>query len=255
MRENFERALERVLLHEGGYVDHPRDPGGAINRGVTLETFRRFYGASMTKEDLKAMTDGQVRQLYKADYWDKCRCDDLPHGMDYVVFDQAAHSGPGRSVKWLQQGIGLKVDGEIGPWTITAASQCSPFRAIENMCEERLAFMKNIRNGESWMTFGKAWQRRVDDVRTHALALASDDPADAEPSLSGEKAPSVDYEIIRQGARGEWVRKLQGALDSEVDGIYGAETRDALKRFQGNAGLEVDGVAGRNTWRALGLIA
>ena len=247
MKENFENALERVLVHEGGYVDHPKDPGGATNRGVTLATFQRFYGKQMGKEDLKGISGEQIKHIYKMGYWDKCRCDDLPVGVDYVVFDQAVNSGPGRSAKWLQKAVGVPQDGGIGPVTLGAAGQCSPPRAVGDMCDERLGFMRRIGNGELWETFGRGWQRRVDGVRAHGLALAT--------GLSDAPEGIADYEIIRLGARGEWVRKLQKALGLEVDGIFGPDTQRALKAFQMDAGLDVDGIAGRNTWQALGLIA
>jgi len=259
MKENFENALGHVLVHEGGYVDHPKDPGGATNRGVTLETFRRFYGENMGKEDLKAITDEQLQHIYKTGYWDKCHCDDLPNGMDYVVFDQAVNSGPGRSAKWLQGAIGVPVDGGIGPQTLAAVNGCSPNRAVEDMCHERLGFMKRIKNGELWAVFGKGWQKRVDGVRAHGLALATGSGAELPPTPptgeDGELVPSVEYEIIRRGARGEWVTKLQEALDIDTDGMFGAGTEAALKAFQEEVGLEADGIAGRNTWQALGLIA
>ncbi|MBT8421007.1 MAG: peptidoglycan-binding protein [Gammaproteobacteria bacterium] len=254
MRKNFENALKRVLVHEGGYVDHPKDPGGATNKGVTLGTFQGFYGASMGKEDLKAITDEQLQHIYKTGYWDKCHCDDLPDGMDYVVFDQAVNSGPGRSAKWLQQVIGVPADGGIGPQTIEAAGRCSSNQAVEGMCDERLGFMKRIKNGELWATFGKGWQRRVDGVRAHGLALTTGEAVDIDDQEQ-EVTPSVDYEIVRLGAQGDWVSKLQEALDIDVDGTFGAGTEEALKAFQEEAGLDSDGIAGRNTWQALGLVA
>ena len=99
MKNNFKSSLKQVLIHEGGYVDHPRDPGGATNKGVTLKTFRRFYGKSQTKNDLKKITNKQLQKIYKKGYWDKCQCDELPAGVDYVAFDQAVNSGPGRSAR------------------------------------------------------------------------------------------------------------------------------------------------------------
>nr|VFJ43024.1 MAG: Predicted Peptidoglycan domain-containing protein [Candidatus Kentron sp. DK] len=251
MNKNFEDALGHVLVHEGGYVDHPKDPGGATNRGVTLATFQRFYGEGKGKEDLKAITGEQLRHIYRSGYWDKCRCDELPDGVDYVVFDQAVNSGPGRSAKWLQSAVKVPVDGGIGPRTLKAVNDSAYARTVETMCDERLGFMKRIRNGQLWAVFGKGWQRRVDGVRVHGLVLATGGAANDD----GEIVPSVDYEIIGLGSRGEWVRKLQEELEIGADGIFGAGTETALKAFQIDAGLEADGIVGRNTWRALGLIA
>ena len=173
MQKNFEDSLDHVLVHEGGYVDHPDDPGGATNKGVTIAVFREFYGESMTKDDLRNITDEQVQHIYKTGYWDKCKCDDLPDGVDYVVFDQAVNSGAGRSAKWLQAAVGADVDGAIGPQTIAATNARDANQVINDMCDERLAFMKRIKNGELWKTFGRGWQARVDGVREHGLELAA----------------------------------------------------------------------------------
>lgn len=133
MKNNFKTSLKHVLVHEGGYVDHPRDPGGATNKGVTLETFRRFYGNSKTKNDLKKITDKQLQKIYKKGYWDKCLCDELPKGVDYVAFDQAVNSGPRRSAKWLQAAVGVEVDGTIGEQTIEAILQQDSVTTINQM--------------------------------------------------------------------------------------------------------------------------
>ena len=258
MRENIQSSLKHVLVHEGGYVDHPQDPGGATNKGVTLAVFQHFFGSSMGKDDLRAITDEQLEIIYKTGYWDKCRCDDLPNGVDYVVFDQAVNSGPGRSAKWLQQVIGATVDGGIGPKTIAAALQSVPEQVINEMCDERLAFLRRIKNGALWETFGRGWQHRVEDVRTHGIRLATGVSGDLDQAPDPEDKgilPSVDYEIIRHGSRGNWVTMIQEALGIEADGIFGDGTEAALKEYQQEAGLTADGVAGRNTYQSLGLIA
>ncbi len=258
MQTNFASALKHVLVHEGGYVNHPKDPGGATNKGVTLAVFQGFYGASMGTDNLRTITDEQLAHIYKTGYWDKCQCDEFPNGVDYVVFDQAVNSGPGRSAKWLQAAVGVTVDGGIGPQTIAATRQASASQVINAMCDERLAFMKRIKNGALWETFGRGWQARVDGVREQGLRLATGAAASAEPLPDPEDQgilPSVDYEIVRRGSRGEWVTKLQEALGLEADGIFGPGTEAALKAHQQEEGLTADGVAGRNTYQSLGLIA
>jgi len=252
VQANFESSLEHTLVHEGGFSDHPKDPGGATNKGVTLAVFRRFFGADMTTEDLKAITDDQLQDVYKSGYWDKCRCDDLPDGVDYVVFDQAVNSGPGQSAKWLQGVVGVTVDGGIGPQTIAATARHDAAQAINGMCDERLSFMKRIRDGELWAAFGRGWQRRVDGVRRQGLALAGDG-AVSEPVDLGI-VPSVEFDVVRRGSRGPWVEKLQEALGIDADGIFGPGTEEALKAYQAAESLTADGVAGRSTYRSLGLI-
>ena len=253
MKNNFTDSLSHVLAHEGGYVDHPKDPGGATNKGVTPAVFQRYYGESMGKDDLNAITDEQLDHIYKTGYWEKYRCGDLADGLDYVVFDQAVNSGAGRSAKWLQTVVGVPVDGGIGPQTVAAARDNSALDLVNAMCDERLAFMKRLKNGELWETFGRGWQARVDGVRAHGTELATGTPTSPAPGPAAQ--PSVDYEIVRLGSRGEWVMKLQEALGTVADGIFGAGTEAALRAYQEDAGLTVDGVASRDTYQALGLVA
>jgi len=258
MQQNFARALQRVLVYEGGYVDHPQDPGGATNKGVTLAIFQRFYGASMTPEDLRAITDVQLEHIYKTGYWNTCQCDALPAGIDYVVFDQAVNSGPGQSAKWLQAALGVAVDGGLGPQTMAAAGQRDPVAAINAMCDARLAFLQRLRNGALWQTFGRGWQARVEGVRAAGLQLAAGaavSPGPVPVAADASLLPSVDYEIVRRGSHGVWVEKLQEALGLTVDGIFGPDTEAALQAYQREAGLTPDGVSGRKTYQALGLIA
>jgi lysozyme family protein len=257
MQKNFKNSLTHVLVHEGGYVDHPQDPGGATNKGVTLAVFQRFYGTSKGKDDLQAITNEQLEHIYKTGYWDKCRCDALPNGVDYVVFDQAVNAGPGRSAKWLQAVVGATVDGVIGPLTIAATWRHVPAQVINAMCDARLAFKKRIMNGDLWKTFGRGWQARVDGVREYGIRLATGTPASVDQMPDPEDPgmmPSVEYEIVRLGSRGDWVKKLQTALEIEADGIFDLGTEVALKAYQAEAGLTVDGVAGRKTYQSLGLV-
>lgn len=246
MNLNFESSLKHVLVHEGGYVDHPEDPGGATNKGVTLAVFRRYFG-ERTKDDLRAITDDQLRHIYKDGYWDKCQCDELPDGVDYVVFDQAVNSGPGRSARWLQGAVGAAVDGAIGPQTVAASTAADAEVVVNTMCDDRLEFLRGLR---TWDTFGRGWAARVGGVRAHGLVLATGQ-AQLTP---GSSVPSVDFDTVRRGSQGEWVERLQQALGITADGDFGPATERALIEFQETMGLQADGVAGRVTYRALGLV-
>ena len=110
---NFDRSLLLVLAHEGGWADHPKDPGGATMKGVTLATFRR-YRPGASKADLRNISDADLQRIYRDGYWNVIRGDDLPSGLDFAVFDYAVNSGPGRAAKHLQAVLGVPQDGKVG---------------------------------------------------------------------------------------------------------------------------------------------
>ncbi len=169
MRENFEYSLKNVLVHEGGWADHPQDPGGATMKGVTLNTFRRYYGSSKSKDDLRSISNDQLEHIYRTGYWDRSKCDDLPSGVDYAVFDAAVNSGPGRAARWLQAAVGADQDGGIGPATLGKVSAMDPKEMIGEMLDRRLRFLQGL---DTWPTFGKGWERRVEGVRQIAIKMA-----------------------------------------------------------------------------------
>lgn len=197
MHTNFEMVLPEVLKHEGGFVDHPRDPGGATNKGITIATFRAFVDPDGSVADLRALTTAQAGIVYKAQYWDKVKGDDLPSGLDYAVFDFAVNSGPSRAAKYLQRIVGVAQDGAIGAHTLAAVSRLDVEDLIQSLCDERLAFMKRIRGGSLWQTFGRGWQRRVDEVLAKALGmvdLIAPQIHEAEPDIP-EMAPMPEAPV------------------------------------------------------------
>jgi len=161
MKDNFEESLAHVLKSEGGYVDHPKDPGGATNLGTTKKVWEEWVGHEVTKDDIKALTVADVAPLYKARYWDKCRCDDLPHGVDFAVFDIAINSGPSRAAKFLQAACNVVADGAIGPATLAAVAKMDSSELAAKICDARLVFLQGL---PTWSTFGKGWGRRVAEV-------------------------------------------------------------------------------------------
>ena len=114
MKDNFDECLKMLLHHEGGYVNHPSDPGGETNLGVTKKVYQEWGGT----KDMKDLTVEDVAPIYKKNYWDRCKCDDLESGIDWVVFDWAVNSGTGRSAKAIQKICGAAQDGAIGPKTL-----------------------------------------------------------------------------------------------------------------------------------------
>lgn len=174
--DTFGRALSLVLKHEGGYVEHPRDPGGATNLGVTIGTLSAWLGRKATKADVKALKQADVAPIYRKNYWDACRGDDLPAGVDYAVFDFAVNSGVSRSVMALQRAVGVADDGKIGPVTLKAIRNTDPQVLIKRLCTDRLSFLTRL---STWKTFGKGWMSRVQGVEKEALKMAAAAPKKA----------------------------------------------------------------------------
>lgn len=167
---NFETCLKEVLKHEGGYVDHPSDPGGATNLGVTKRVWEEWVKCTVTKGEIKSLTPEMVKPLYRKRFWDACKCDDLPSGLDYAVFDIAVNSGSGRAAKFLQSAVGATPDGVIGNGTITCVKRTtlSPLELINIICDRRELFYKSL---PTFSTFGKGWLRRNEDVRKRAIDM------------------------------------------------------------------------------------
>lgn len=220
MDRNFARALPLVLSHEGGYVNHPSDPGGATNKGVTLATFRAYVKPGGTVEDLKAITDEQVATVYYRHYWAAVNAQALPAGIDYAVFDFAVNSGPSRAAKYLQAILGVEQDGRVGPKTIAAAEKADARAVINGLCDVRLAFLKRITSGGKllWNTFGKGWDRRVADVRRTALMMVGH-PADVKTTIKEVPIrvetpvvpPAVEQEVESKTGRWSWLTGLIGS--------------------------------------------
>ncbi|RQP04838.1 MAG: hypothetical protein D1H97_16085 [Paracoccus sp. BP8] len=172
MKTNFDRCLAEVLRHEGGYVNDPHDPGGETNMGIS----KRSY----PKEDIKGMTRARAAEIYRRDYWNPVRGDDLPAGLDLVAFDAAVNSGVSRGAKWLQTALGVSADGKIGPQTIAAAKAAHPEAVIDRAVSARLAWLRTLK---TWSRYGKGWTSRVESVREVATAMAKAVPVH-EPSFN-----------------------------------------------------------------------
>ncbi len=162
---NFENALEIILEHEGGYVNHPKDPGGETNLGVTKRVYEEFGG----EKEMKELTQEDVEPIYQENYWDKCKCDDLPEGLDLCVFDFAVNAGPGRAAKYLQTMIGTVADGGIGPNTLGALSRYLDEHGVEETVEKYQANRQEYYESLSTFdTFGRGWTRRVEETTEKA---------------------------------------------------------------------------------------
>lgn len=161
MKENFDSSFDRVLKHEGGFVNHPKDPGGMTNLGVTKASWEAFLNRDVTEAEMRALTPASVKPFYKAMYWDKLKCDDLPSGVDYAAYDFAVNSGVGRAAKYLQRIAGVKEDGVIGRMSVDAICAYDPSQMVDDLCDMRLNFLRSLSN---FSTFGRGWESRVHDV-------------------------------------------------------------------------------------------
>ena len=165
---NFDAALQHVLKSEGGFVNHPADPGGMTNLGVTARTWEDWVGHKPSEKEMRELTPEKVAPLYKRKYWDAIKGDALPSGVDYCVFDCAVNSGPGRAAKFLQEIAGVKPDGGIGPVTLAAVKAMDPIELISKYADKRLQFWQSLSTFE---TFGKGWTRRGNEVKDEALKM------------------------------------------------------------------------------------
>ena len=219
MDRNFKRSLSLVLKHEGGWADHPKDPGGATMKGVTLATFRSFVKPNATKDDLRKITVEQLETVYRRHYWDALLGAKLPDGVDYAVFVFAVNSGPSRAAKYLQAVVGVAQDGKIGPATLAAVAAMPAHRIVNELCDRRLKFLKGIKKGEQWKVFGKGWGSRVEGVRSEALVMAAqptpEKPSIIEKEVTVEKPvvpQKVEQEVRQKSGWGAWFTTALGAL-------------------------------------------
>ena len=168
MQDNYEHCLEMILHHEGGYVNHPKDPGGETNIGVTKRVYEEWGG----EKDMVDLLVEDVAPIYQKNYWDRCKCDDLPSGLDLCVFDFAVNAGPSRSAKFLQRLIGTTVDGGIGPNTLKAVhnyvEEVGLETAIEDYQSARQEYYEAL---DTFDTFGRGWTRRVEETTSSALEM------------------------------------------------------------------------------------
>lgn len=182
MQQNFDLALAHVLQFEGGYSDHPRDPGGATNLGITIEVLRSYRGQSVTKDDVRALTVAEAARIYRERYWDAASCAALPSGLDLAVFDCAVNQGVGRATRFLQQAARVKVDGRIGPVTLGAVSAAPKEALLTEFMARRMLGYGLL--GSLFKTFGLGWSRRLMATQTKALTLLSGPEKVADPSNS-----------------------------------------------------------------------
>lgn len=170
MDSNYDACLKRLLIHEGTYGNHPSDPGGPTNWGITIKDARMYWKKNATALDVRNMPLSVARGIYRTRYWGAMRCADLPSGVDNCVFDYGVNSGNSRAIKVFQRVLGVTADGIIGNATLAAARAQDPDRIIDMVCDERMRFLRAL---GTWHVFGVGWARRVAEVRAYSHYLVS----------------------------------------------------------------------------------
>ncbi len=146
----FDECFAKLIGHEGGYVNNPKDPGGETKFGISKRAYPALDIASLTLDDAKA--------IYKRDYWDRAQCDRLPPAIAFQVFDGAVNSGIGTSIRWLQAAAGVAQDGVVGPMTVRAVGDKDVGVMLARFNGARLAFMASL---STFDVFGRGWARRI----------------------------------------------------------------------------------------------
>jgi len=166
---SFPACLTFTLREEGGFVDDPRDPGGATNMGITLATLRLWRGdPGLGADALRALTREAAAGIYGARYWNRLRCDGLPAGVNLMVFDFGVNAGTGRAALQLQEAVGTAADGFIGAVTLGFAGREDPAALVECLAARQEAHYRAL---PGFATFGRGWLARTARRRDAALAM------------------------------------------------------------------------------------
>jgi lysozyme family protein len=170
MNNNWQKSFDLMLKSESGYVHHPSDPGGRTNLGVTQATWENWVGRESDEAEMRGLTPEKVEPMYKKKFWDAVRGDELPVGLDYLMFDFAVNAGAGRAIKTLQTAVGVTPDGGFGPMTMAAVQAVDPVELIERFSQAKEDFYRSL---TTFSTFGKGWLNRVADVKQHATSMVT----------------------------------------------------------------------------------
>ena len=176
MIENWDKSCDMVLAHEGGFTNDQRDSGnhlpdgrqGSTMLGCTQANWEAYVGHQVTQDDMKKLTKEDVKPLYKKNYWDAVRGDELPTGLDYAAFDFAINAGPAASRKMIQRALNVVVDGSIGPNTLKAINEADAKELMQKFSDAKTAFYKSLSN---FNVYGTGWLRRVAEVKTISEAM------------------------------------------------------------------------------------
>jgi len=168
MESNFDQSLKLVLKSEGLYSNNPKDPGGETMMGVTKNAWSTWLKRPIADGEMAKLTVADITPFYKALYWDKSYCNQLPTGIDYMVFDASVNMGVGQSIRLLQKSLGCVPDGVIGPNTMKAINDADAKTMIDKFSAQKEQFYRSL---NTFATFGKGWLARIEHVKQAALKL------------------------------------------------------------------------------------
>lgn len=200
---NFARAMPKILAYEGGYSNHPRDPGGVTLEGIIQRVYDGYRDRKgLSRRDLHpgmqrtAEWQRERDEIYRMQYWDAVHGDELPSGVDFVVFDGAVNSGPSQSIKWLQRALKMSnVDGSMGNATLAAVKAHPDYVAlIADICARRMAFLRQLKTFDA---FGHGWTSRVVNVQATGQAWVSSKvgPKSVEAHRKGGDAKALERDV------------------------------------------------------------
>jgi len=226
---NYPRALKGLRISEGGWSNHPKDPGGATMYGIIqreYDAFRKRKGLPL--QSVRLISEAEVAEIYKTQYADKVRFDDLPAGIDYATLDGAVNSGVSRGTKWLQQALGVSADGVVGNQTVSKAVAADARKTIQAMCSKRLGFLQGLK---TFSTFGRGWSSRIARVEAEAVSMALSSRGAAPARIAD--AARIESETARKNSQ-------TVATSAATSGSSGAVTASQVDWFHlGSTGFIV----------------
>jgi lysozyme family protein len=196
MQLNKANVFAFTYKEEGGYGNDPHDPGGATNLGIIQTEYDKYRIAKgLSQRSVRYIDRSEADEIYTKSYWNKVDGDDLPAGIDLVIYDYGVNSGPGRSIEYAQRALGVGVDGILGPITLAAIKAVDPKKFIKDFDDDRLAFLQRLK---TYIYFGKGWSARVKRCTNAALAMVGEAPKHVEtPTTEPKMLPEILLGIVR----------------------------------------------------------
>ncbi len=230
-QRNWQACLTAILNEEGGFADNPGDPGGATNMGITRKTLSAWRGEPVSREDVMMLEKNEAARIYREKFWMAIEGDDLPDGLDLVMFDDGVLSGPRTAIRDLQQALGVRVDGLMGPVT-RAALLAQPVTEIISLLQAaRLVRLKTLPH---FVLFGRGWSRRLQRIERQAKALAkiarAQSPAPTAAQETAAQKGQIPMAETNQDTKPFWASQT---IWSSI-AVIGSSVTGALLAWKGN---------------------